>query len=67
MLQGDRCRAATMPQPLPYSPSQHGGNRGLSSLLPFPDQQGEEWQDTQTGTNGWSKRQDSIMWPPWPG
>lgn len=29
-----------MLQPLPYSPSQHGGNRGLSSLLPFPDQQG---------------------------
>uniref|UniRef100_A0A8B9NJS7 Uncharacterized protein n=1 Tax=Accipiter nisus TaxID=211598 RepID=A0A8B9NJS7_9AVES len=56
MLRGDRCRAATMPQPLPYSPGRHGGDRGL-----------KERQDTQTGTDGRSKRQDSIIRPPWPG
>lgn len=27
--------------PFPYSPSRHGSDRGLSSLLPFPGQRGE--------------------------
>lgn len=65
-LQGDCCRAVTTPQPLPYSLSWHGGDSGLSSLLPFPGQQREGQQDTQTGANGWCKRQDSIVWLPWP-